>query len=718
MPSSPEHLRRLTYALRDPERAAAAATALGGVDGPGVREGLFDLLAAPPNNEAALAAIRALAGDQHPLAREALSSAALAGTPLVRQTALQVLRLQHDSGNGPVFGMVLARDTSVRLRREAIRALGKLPAQARWPLLTALSDPVWRVRHDAVRFLCSWQREASDLLAQIRVRVEGNESPLVAGALRYLQFLTTPGMEPPPRSTPGEPWEPWRRASWWDDDPPVLEQNLRHLTRQQVRADLALFPGLLTLQDGRPVWPHLQGIYRFTVTALERFGSAEHLTAALALLDEPRLPQTGLWVGRLFARLTPERCEELAAWVLQHPSRAISPLLWALEKRQNVTDDDPDPELRCLCARALAEPAVIDPALQSCLERLQRDPDHRVRAMALTHSRAEELWQQPGQETSWHVLARAAEILGHSLEEIAPAGYQAMRPLTRGRTQEERSPARLREWAAPAVAQPRSLGRTGLVVSPLGLSGRHELPERGFREAIEAGINLFFWEPTYRRQTRCWQQLSASAKEPLVVVAGSFAVDARSVREDLEQALHLLHVPRVGVFLLFWVRSRGRLAEETLETLAELRESGLVGAVGLSTHLRSLAAEAVADGWDVLMVRHSLAHRAAETEVFPLACKEGTGLITFTGLCYGRLPQAPEAPSARRSRPTPAECYRYSLSQPGVTACLSAPRDLEQLRHNLQVLQNPTLTPEEMTVLRPWGDAVYRQHRAFVTWLR
>ena len=36
--------------------------------------------------------------------------------------------------------------------------------------------------------------------------------------------------------------------------------------------------------------------------------------------------------------------------------------------------------------------------------------------------------------------------------------------------------------------------------------------------------------------------------------------------------------------------------------------------------------------------------------------------------------------------PSAADCYRYSLSQPGVTACISAPRRPEELIENLAAL--------------------------------
>jgi hypothetical protein len=169
--------------------------------------------------------------------------------------------------------------------------------------------------------------------------------------------------------------------------------------------------------------------------------------------------------------------------------------------------------------------------------------------------------------------------------------------------------ARPRRLPVAPPAGPRPLGATGLTVSPLGISGRYGLPVRGFHEAIAAGVNLFLWEPTYRTQTRCWRNLPPSVQERLHVLAGTFAADARTIRQDAEQALQALGIERLGIFVLFWVRSAGRLHEEALEALDELRSSGKVRTVGLSTHLRDLACDAIADGWPVLMVRHSLAQR-------------------------------------------------------------------------------------------------------------
>src|SRR5713101_793781 len=76
-----------------------------------------------------------------------------------------------------------------------------------------------------------------------------------------------------------------------------------------------------------------------------------------------------------------------------------------------------------------------------------------------------------------------------------------------------------------------------------------------------------------------------------------------------------------------------------------------------------------------VMVRHSAAHRGVEREVCPRAAQRGASLITFSNTCYGRLLQ----PHNGMPPPTAADCYRYTLMQAAVRACLSAPRTLATL---------------------------------------
>jgi aryl-alcohol dehydrogenase-like predicted oxidoreductase len=596
----------------------AAVHALAAIEGTTACEALCKALLDPVDETSAVAAAQALARRLETPAHDALRRAALGGTSLkVRLWAVRGLRCRADAADAGLLGQILEQEPEAAVRREALRALWQLPPPQRWPVLAALSDPVWRVRHEAVLRFHAWQQTDPSVLLQVRTRLEplAERAPATIGALRYLEFLCDPATPPPPRKAP-LPAE--RVPFWWDDDPPVLEQNLRHLTREEIVADLPALIKLVTLQDGRPVLDCLRRIQRFVASAVAQFGEPCHLGEVLRLLEEPRRPLVVQWVRQLLARLDSARKEQ------------------------------------------------------------------------------------------------AAELLGRPLAEIAPPRTST------GVRQEPASDNRPLARTVTAVvppAQPRPLGQTGLTVSPLGISGRYGLPERGFAEAIEAGVNLFFWEPSYRTQTRFWSFLPVSLKEKLVVIAGSFAATPARVRRDLEQALQALGLERLGIFLLYWVRSPGRLSEDVLDLLDRLRTAGLVQSVGLSTHLRPLAVQAIRDGWPLLMIRHSAAHRGAEDELLPLAARSGTGIITFSNLFYGRILR-PAGGDREQPAPQAVDCYRYSLSQPGVHACLSAPADAKQLRHNLQVLQRPSLTAEEMSALRPFGDAAYRQHRAFSEWIR
>jgi aryl-alcohol dehydrogenase-like predicted oxidoreductase len=235
------------------------------------------------------------------------------------------------------------------------------------------------------------------------------------------------------------------------------------------------------------------------------------------------------------------------------------------------------------------------------------------------------------------------------------------------------------------------------------------LPERGFEEAVAAGVNLFFWEPDYRAQSRFWRLMPPSQREKLHVVAGTFAATAADVRADLDQARLALGLDRLAAFLVFWVRSPGRFVPEVLDELARLREAGAVGGVGISTHQRSAAKRAILDGFDVVMLRHNFIHSGAEAEVLPLAAGRGTGVLVFSACCQGVTLK--EGVSA-------ADSYRYALAQPGVSACWTAPRDAAELRQNLDVLRDPALTAERLAELRAVGAAAYPVHRAFLDGVR
>jgi hypothetical protein len=65
------------------------------------------------------------------------------------------------------------------------------------------------------------------------------------------------------------------------------------------------------------------------------------------------------------------------------------------------------------------------------------------------------------------------------------------------------------------------------------------------------------------------------------------------------------------------------------------------------------------------------------------------------------------------SPPPAADCYRYTLTQPGVRACLSAPATLTQLEDNLAALRDPVLPEERRDYLLSFGERLYEEETVF-----
>ncbi len=270
-----------------------------------------------------------------------------------------------------------------------------------------------------------------------------------------------------------------------------------------------------------------------------------------------------------------------------------------------------------------------------------------------------------------------------------------------------------REPTAPpntiaTVAAPlRPLGATGVHVSALVVSGAGILPSRAYVDAMHAGCNMFFWEPRYHTLGRML------AREPGAgVIAGSYEATARAIVSDVERSLRRLRRDVLDVFLLFWARSPARVTGDSplYDVLSGLKQQGKLRAFGFSTHDRALACDALRERpWDVVMTRHSAVHPGAEDRVLPLAREKNTGILAFSTLSYGRaLSPTISAPDA----------YRYSLSQAGVSACLSAPRTTSELEQNLTVLRAPPLPLERQAELRAHGKSVHEESQDFARSIR
>ena len=356
-----------------------------------------------------------------------------------------------------------------------------------------------------------------------------------------------------------------------------------------------------------------------------------------------------------------------------------------------------------IAAVALAGLASADPWVRAQACRLPITGEPALAAVIAALGDCHEMVRSAALDALEHVPDRDARLaaLEHSTA-IAPAARRMIRAWLHGEATPA-TPVRVevpapRPLAPPARVAHRPFERAGFEVAPLAISGADHSSPRALDLAADAGVDLWFWKPSYDSLTTFLR-----GRRDGHVIAGSYHADARSIETDVDRALRRLGRDTLDVLLLFWSRSPARVDAEAYAAIAHLVQRGKVRALGFSTHDRGLARTAIETSpWDVVMIRHSAAHPGIETELLPVARERGTAIVTFSALCYGRMVSGPGAPS-------PADCYRYSLSQPGVTACISAPRRTHELVENVAALREARARPRrDRRAADPWSRRARR----------
>jgi HEAT repeat protein len=601
----------------------------------------------------------------------------------------------------------LARHADPVIRRAALSGL-VLDPESRETVLAALQDPdesvreeviaAWDKRPPAPSAIMAFARALVAFAPQARTPYERRAVAEAAGGVEAQSLLVH-------LST--------------DDDPSVRAVALGE------RSEL----GTLTEQERREALAHDDPWIRMAVLDVP--------SARVACENDPDLSVRRSALTLLASqqtRLSPDEVRSTALASARSPDPWMrargAELLHADGTREELEallrlSLDPTPMVRAAAAAVLEECETLHELLAELLQGASRTQDPDLRASAYT-------WLlRQADATAFQYLATglrdASEperVVAHleAMTLIFPdeafSAAPDLEPRRPVRPRRDKTATKRTAPERPSRLSSRLLGSTGLRVSPLVLSGANGLSTASLAEAHEAGVNAFFWETEYLQLTR-FLRARRGQREGLVLVAGSYHSGPAALRRDVESALRQLRTTWLDVFLLYWVRSPERLNDEDFEALEKLRAEGKLRAFGFSTHLRDVATEAIRQRpWPVVMTRHSAAYRGAESSFFPEAHARGTGVLTFTATCYGRLLQPAPGMPTDAALPTAVDCYRYSLSQPGVSACLSAPRSHRELVQNLEVLARPTMVPEALEAMRAHGARVRARAQQFNTLIR
>ncbi|WP_374667942.1 aldo/keto reductase [Ramlibacter sp.] len=292
--------------------------------------------------------------------------------------------------------------------------------------------------------------------------------------------------------------------------------------------------------------------------------------------------------------------------------------------------------------------------------------------------------------------------------------------------------------------QLRSLGRSGLQVSPLCFGGNvfgwtaDEATSHSLLDAwVDAGFNFIDTADVYSRwapghqggesEAVIGRWLARSGKRDQVVIATKVGMDmgegrvglkAARIREAVEASLRRLGVDRIDLYQAHKDDEETPL-EETLEAFARLIEAGKVRAIGASNYSAARLAEALQTSarlglprYESLQPLYNLSDRAGfEAELQPLCMKEEVGVISFYALAAGFLSgkyrtaeDAAQSPRGKNvvakylnerglrilaaldeashalGKPVSQIAVAWVMARPGITAPIASATSVEQLQ--------------------------------------
>jgi aryl-alcohol dehydrogenase-like predicted oxidoreductase len=254
----------------------------------------------------------------------------------------------------------------------------------------------------------------------------------------------------------------------------------------------------------------------------------------------------------------------------------------------------------------------------------------------------------------------------------------------------------------------RTLGQTGLKISPLGIGASYGIGAPAIESAFhEHGVNLLYWGSIRKPGMKKAIRNLKSQRDELVVILQSY--DRSGVLMPLfhKRGLKALGIEVADILLLGWHNDdpTNRILDQALQ----LQADGLVKHLAISGHHRPFFGELVQRAGsqiDIVMTRYNAAHPGAEQDIFPHLPEKRMGLMAYTATCWGRLLNPKKMPPGEPPL-TSSDCYRFALSSEHIDTCMTGPKNEFELNEALKALQRGALSPEEMERVRRIGAFVH-----------
>lgn len=296
-----------------------------------------------------------------------------------------------------------------------------------------------------------------------------------------------------------------------------------------------------------------------------------------------------------------------------------------------------------------------------------------------------------------------------------------------------------------AFTMRRTLGKTGLQVSPLGIGGGGYISSEDLLYAFDRGINYFFFSSdmhhaVYQRSAQALRALcheGSAVRDQVVLATVSYVNHPEKLAGILADQFSELGIEYIDVFHWRWITDEQEMVplikkarqlqkvgdisgtvahmrrwqqeqqERADATNEEILRRGLVRYIGASFHSRA-ASRLWMRNLDVMMLRYNMAHLGVEEDVVPFLTGDKSrdpGMVMFNTGHQGRQPFNKPQPGypADQYVPTIPDCYRFALSQPWVDLVLTGVSNRDHIDQAFAALEKGPVSAEERAVMVRYG---------------
>ena len=287
-------------------------------------------------------------------------------------------------------------------------------------------------------------------------------------------------------------------------------------------------------------------------------------------------------------------------------------------------------------------------------------------------------------------------------------------------------PALSRSQARPEPVTPtyRTLGKTGLKVTPLAFGCMTTADPAVITRAADIGINHFDTARAYQggNNERMVGAALKDVRKKVIISSKSGAQTRAQLLADLDTSLQELGTDYLDIWYLHMKNEPEQVKDELLDAQRVAKQSGKIRFAGVSTHFnmdRMLDYLAKLGQVDVVLTTYNFSMRSVDaamntnpdaprtdmTAAIQSARKAGLGIVAMKTLAGGvsrvgrgdRLYGAnPKELSSRLSQPgVPVAAIKWALKNPSVDTAIVCMTDFDQLDENLRAMAEPYTQKDE-----------------------